>query len=373
MPPYEIASHPQESHVNISLETLNTADTNVDPDLVTIPVIDLSADHGDVIAQIRDAGDRFGAFQAVGHGIAPELIADFEARINRIMTLPREQKVELASPSGHPYRGWRQWPDDFGRLELERYMIARFDDVDEARAAGVAEEHLSIYEHVNVWPADDPELRTVARRYRTELRALTERILGLFTHALGVPEERLKWDGPDATAITINNYPTWTWDDTEEDDDEVKLLLLEHADSNVVTLLMQQGQYEGLQTQHDDGTWHNVPVIPGAFVVLFGGSLARLVNDRWVTGRHRVIAGGTNIRRSTAVFYTPNLGAILAPIPELVGDEGTLHEPAPASAYSETFVEDYLRVFGRPDQREAWRTRTRFVAEVRENPVPVPL
>ena len=65
--------------------------------------------------------------------------------------------------------------------------------------------------------------------------------------------------------------------------------------------------------------------------------------------------------------------AVLAPIPELVGDEGTLHEAPPSSAYSETFVEDYLRVFGRPHQREAWRTRTRFVAEVRENPIPVPL
>jgi flavonol synthase len=80
----------------------------------------------------------------------------------RLLSLPREQKARLASP--HPYRGWRQWPDDFGRLELERFNVAQYDSVAEASAAGVAEEHLGLYAHANVWAADDPGLRGRARR-----------------------------------------------------------------------------------------------------------------------------------------------------------------------------------------------------------------
>jgi hypothetical protein len=38
--------------------------------------------------------------------------------------------------------------------------------------------------------------------------------------------------------LTVNNYPTWTYPDTGNDED--KLLLLEHADSSAVTVLAAQ-------------------------------------------------------------------------------------------------------------------------------------
>ena len=41
-----------------------------------------------------------------------------------------------------------------------------------------------------------------------------------------------------------------------------KLLLLEHADDSAVTVLAQEGDYEGLQIQGPDGGWLGVPVIP---------------------------------------------------------------------------------------------------------------
>ena len=67
--------------------------------------------------------------------------ASGEHTLTNLLGLPRADKAKLTSPTGHPYRGWRQWPDDFGRLELERFMVAQFDDVAEAAAAGIAAEH----------------------------------------------------------------------------------------------------------------------------------------------------------------------------------------------------------------------------------------
>ena len=92
-----------------------------------------------------------------------DLVADLNARAGRLLGLPRAEKAKLASP--HPYRGWRQWPDDFGRLELERFNVAQFDDIEAARAAGVANEHLGLFAHANLWPADDPGLRDAALAY----------------------------------------------------------------------------------------------------------------------------------------------------------------------------------------------------------------
>ncbi len=122
-----------------------------------IPLIDLAAEGGDhaQLDAIRAATEDVGAVQVVNHGVPEELAAGLSARMARLLSLPRAEKARLASP--HPYRGWRQWPDDFGRLELERFNVAQFDDVEAARAAGLAQAHLGLYAHANMWPAEDPE------------------------------------------------------------------------------------------------------------------------------------------------------------------------------------------------------------------------
>ena len=119
-----------------------------------IPVIDLEAAENGDLAQldaVRAATEELGAVQVVNHGVPQDLTADLSARMGRLLSLPRAAKAKLASP--HPYRGWRQWPDDFGRLELERFNVAQFDDIEAARAAGLAEDYLGLYAHANMWPA----------------------------------------------------------------------------------------------------------------------------------------------------------------------------------------------------------------------------
>src|SRR6266700_3823757 len=234
-----------------------------------IPVIDLdAAEAGDrsQLGAVRAATEDLGAVQVVNHGVPQDLAADLSARMDRLLSLPRAEKAKLASP--HPYRGWRQWPDDFGRLELERFNVAQFDDVEAARAAGLAEDYLGLYATAQGLPAD--------------------------AFGLGaLPHLRL----------TVNDYPTWTYPEETADSpsepegrgadwteergtsdegrrrlkaprrravDSDKLLLLEHADDSAVTVLAQQGDYEGLQLQGPDGEWIPIPVIPGALQVLSG-------------------------------------------------------------------------------------------------------
>ena len=101
-----------------------------------IPVIDLraaSAGNTSQLGAVRAATEELGVLQVINHGVPPDLIGDLSARTARLLGLPQAEKAKLASP--HPHRGWRQWPDDFGRLELERFNVARYDDIGSARAA----------------------------------------------------------------------------------------------------------------------------------------------------------------------------------------------------------------------------------------------
>lgn len=316
-----------------------------------IPVIEVGAAEAGDRAQleaVRTATEEFGAVQVVNHGVPQDLVADLSARVGRLLSLPRAEKAKLASP--HPYRGWRQWPDDFGRLELERFMVAQFDDIDAARAAGVAEEHLGLFAHANLWPAGDPGLRDAALAYIEASRGLANRMLGLYAAAQGLPAGSFGLGTLPHLRLTVNDYPTWTYPETAADED--KLLLLEHADDSAVTVLAQQGDYEGLQVEGPAG-WTPVPVVPGALQVFSGKLLARWTGGRLRPGRHRVVAGGTVTRRSMAVFVYPALETVIDGV--RVWD------------HVKNRVPDYLAEYGRPDQVAAWRQGRPYVAELAEH------
>ena len=341
-----------------------------------IPVIDLEATLGGsppagALDEVQAAARQVGIVQVTNHGVDPALIDEFGQRAGRLLALPRDEKAKLASPAGHPYRGWRQWPDDLGRLELERYNVAQFDTPQDARAGGVSEEYLVLYAHPNVWPADDPRLRTVTFSYLDACRRLAERMLELYARVEEVPAGTFRLGSPPHVRLTVNDYPTWSYpddpdgaDDADGADDD-KLLLLEHADDSAVTVLGQAGAYEGLQVQAPDGSWQPVPIVPGALQVLSGTLLTRWTSGRLRPGRHRVIAGGTDTRRSTAVFCYPSLDTVVGPLAPFAGsgppDEGIL-----VWDHVKRRVEDYLEEFGRPDQVAAWREGRPYVAPLAE-------
>jgi len=337
----------------------------------SIPVIDLEAAIAtdaprDLLDAVRTATEEIGIVQVVNHGVPRDLTDDLEQRTGRLLGLPREQKAELASPTGHPYRGWRQWPDDFGRLELERFNVGQFDNTAEAQAAGLSGEYLGLYAHENVWPAGDRALRDLTHRYIAAARGVAERVLGLYAVAQGLPAGTFPVGPLPYLTFTVNDYPTWTYPDSDRDED--KLLLLEHADGSAVTILAQDGDYEGLQIQLPDGGWLPVPIVPGALQVFSGTLLTRWTNGRLRPARHRVVAGGTVTRRSTAVFYYPGLDQVLEPLPQFTepGEE-TDFEPVTTWELVKDSVENYLKVFGRPQQVAAWFEGQRYVAELAEN------
>src|SRR5258706_3927996 len=323
-----------------------------------IPLVDLDPAPGDsapaeVLGEVRAAVEQFGVVQVVHHGVDPGLIDEFSRHAGDLLARPPAEKAGLASPTGHPYRGWRQWPDDFGRLELERFNVAQFDIPEDAKAAGVPEEYLGLYAHGNVWPPDDPGLREVTFRYIEASRRLAERMLGLYARAVGAPAGTFSLGSLPHLRLTVNDYPTWPYPGTADPgdpaagSDEDKLLLLEHADDSALTVLSQAEDYEGLQVQMPDGAWRPVPIVPGALQVFSGMLLTRWSNGRLRPGRHRVVAGGTGTRRSAAGFWYPGLGTGVEPLAPFVGRAGPSALPVLVWDHVEARGESSLEGFGR--------------------------
>jgi len=63
-----------------------------------IPVIDVAAAEAGDRAQleaVRTATEEFGAVQVVSHGVPQDLVADLNARVGRLLSLPRAEKARV--------------------------------------------------------------------------------------------------------------------------------------------------------------------------------------------------------------------------------------------------------------------------------------
>lgn len=280
-----------------------------------IPVVDLqvatrSTAPAHLLSAVKTATESCGVVQVVNHGVSPELLAGFSERTGRIFGLPREQKTELASPTGHPFRGWRQWADDFDRLELERFSVGQFDNVAHARAEGVPDSCLALYDHANVWPAGDPRLHHTAFRYLNAASDVARKVLGLYARAQGLPADTFPSGELPHLSLTVTRYPGASVDGSAPGE----VLLTERADAAAVTVIAQAGDYAPLQVRTKDGGWVPAGNIPGALLVLSGTLLGRWTNGRLRAARHRVVSGGAEGARSTAVSYSPPLDAVVEPL-----------------------------------------------------------
>jgi len=100
--------------------------------------------------------------------------------------------------------------------------------------------------------------------------------------------------------------------------------------------------------------------------VFSGELLTRWTGGRLRAGRHRVVAGGTMTRRSTAVFCYPSLETVVGPVaPFAPGGDGD-YRPVLVWDHVRRRVEDYLADYGRPEQKAAWRDGRPYVAGLSE-------
>lgn len=87
-----------------------------------------------------------------------------------------------------------------------------------------------------------------------------------------------------------------------------------HTDYGMLTILLQD-DVGGLQVEAKDGSWIDVPPVPGSLVVNIGDMLEIWTSGAFEAKPHRVKVSPNKHRLSVAMFYEPGFDCVVSPIP----------------------------------------------------------
>jgi isopenicillin N synthase-like dioxygenase len=123
----------------------------------------------------------------------------------------------------------------------------------------------------------------------------------------------------------------------------------------------------GLQVRLPDGTWADVPYVPGSFAVNSGDMLKRWTNDRFKSTPHRALPPVGRPRYAIPYFMGPHLDTEIACLPTCRGPENPpRHPPITYAAYLDWW---YDANYNAARQRDVVASDQRDVAAARQRDV----
>ncbi|MFJ3228404.1 isopenicillin N synthase family dioxygenase [Streptomyces sp. NPDC086783] len=293
---------------------MTNAATN--PSYQQLPIIDLSAAgrgpqaRALLHAQLHSAAHDVGFFQLVGHGVTEAETSALLGAMRRFFALPEADRLALDNVNSPHFRGYTRTGDE--RTGGSRDWRDQLDIGPErpARAPAPGEPAYWWLEGPNQWPAALPELRTAALAWIDRLSSVAARLLRELLTAIGAPGDFYEpaFGERAHPHLKLVRYPGSAGDGAGQG-------VGAHKDYGFLTLLLQD-EVGGLQVQRGDGLFHDVPPIPGAFVVNLGELLEVATNGYLVATNHRVVSPpGATERFSVPFFYNPRLDARVEPLP----------------------------------------------------------
>ncbi|XP_039786562.1 probable 2-oxoglutarate-dependent dioxygenase At5g05600 isoform X3 [Panicum virgatum] len=230
-----------------------------------IPVVDLSMPDADATSQAVAAACReWGFFQAVNHGVRPELLRRARAAWRGFFRQPAEVRERYAnSPATYEGYGSRLGTAKGGPLDWGDYYFL----------------HLlppSLKSH-DKWPSLPASLRETTEEYGEEVVQLCRRVMRLLSTGLGLEAGRLQaafgGEGCEGACMRVNFYPRCP-------QPELTLGVAAHSDPGGMTMLLVDDHVRGLQVRSPDaaaGEWITVDPVPDAFIVNMGDQIQKSV------------------------------------------------------------------------------------------------
>ncbi|MBN0044983.1 isopenicillin N synthase family oxygenase [Streptomyces actuosus] len=286
------------------------------PSYQQLPIIDLSAaDRGPraralLHAQLHSAAHDVGFFQLIGHGVTDQETTRLTSAGRAFFALPEAERLAIDNLRSPHFRGYTRIGDE--RTEGRQDWRDQLDIGAErpARAPGPDEPPYWWLQGPNQWPAALPRLREAALAWIERLSGVAERLLRELLASIGAPADFYDpafgpWAHPH---LKLVRYPGSAGGGADQG-------VGSHKDYGFLTLLLQD-EVGGLQVQREDGAFHDVPPVPGAFVVNLGELLEVATDGYLLATRHRVVSPPGAVERfSVPFFYNPRLDARIAPLP----------------------------------------------------------
>jgi len=280
-------------------------------DLVSrsVPVIDL--DDNAAVKQIAAACREWGFFQVVNHGVDTDLIDEVWRATRAFFALPVNEKELILRTRENP---WGYYNNELTKNQRDKKEVFDYttDGVD------------PVYHAENRWPGFDARFRTVMEAYGDACTGLSLRLLQAMCSGLGLTPDYLDrlFDPAHTGFIRLNFYPV---QDPLAGREDVECLgvadfgVHHHTDAGALTVLLQD-DVSGLQV-FNQGFWHDVPPVEGAFVINTGDMMQVWSNDYYQAAIHRVLAMEDVDRYSIPFFYNPGADAAISPLPSVVSGE----------------------------------------------------
>jgi isopenicillin N synthase-like dioxygenase len=295
-----------------------------------VPIIDIApfrsgsaAERRAVATAVDEACRQIGFLVIAGHGVPASLVAETEAVSRRFSDLPLAEKMRVKRPAPDVTRGYIPvLAESVGRSRgetapgdiNESFMIGPIDPPATPYFTGPqAGKHFA----ANLWPVAPAALRPVWSEYYRVMTGLAEEVMRLFAVALDLGDADFFADKIDRhiSRLRVRNYPA-----PREPAAPGQLRAGAHTDYGSLTILKTEDRPGGLQVSGPDGTWLDVPIVDGTFIVNIGDLMARWTNDRWVSTLHRVVNPpedqmAASRRQSLVFFHNPNYDALIECLP----------------------------------------------------------
>jgi isopenicillin N synthase-like dioxygenase len=276
-----------------------------------IPVIDVRG-LGGSSADARIGSEFFHAYgqlgfgYVVGHPIDASLIEAVFDQSRAFHALPLERK--LANTVGRDHRGYipfKTSTDVTSSVETvtkpnqsESFMM--IGTIPEGRYLAGSDR----------WP-DLPGFEETMTAYRDAMSSFCFAFIRVIAQALQDDGAMLGSFREPTTWLRLLHYPPQS---PQSPDDEYGSA--PHTDFGAITLLAQD-DVGGLSVKSPDGTWLDVPPMPGAFVMNVGDMLHRWSNGTLRSTPHRVTNRSGRERYSVPFFFDPSVTSTIAPLSSL--------------------------------------------------------
>jgi isopenicillin N synthase-like dioxygenase len=286
-----------------------------------LPVLDVAAfrhadaspEAGRFVAELGRAVHEIGFFYVVGHGIPEQLATDVLAVARRFFALPEEARLAIENVRSPQFRGYTPFGHEHtnGRVDLR-------DQIDigrelPARRLGPDEPAWLRLRGPNLWPAELPELRTLATAWMDHLEQLGQTLLRALALALELPADTFAPAvAPPEVLCKVIRYLTPA-DAPPPGPDGTGQGVGAHRDTGFLSFV-HQDDVGGLQVERD-GRLIDVPPRRGALVVNIGEMFQLVTRGYYKATVHRVVSPPPGVERiSLAYFFNPQLEATLQPV-----------------------------------------------------------
>jgi len=303
------------------------------------PVVDLA--RSGAATALVDALGAHGHAAVLGHGVAPDVIAQMRSTSREFFLLPREQKALVEFDGVGHWRGWQPVMEGgarYGGHERPTELLERLEQ-NLCPSQGGADAP------GNRWPARPEGLRAAWSAYHDGVFALTVRLMTGLASALDADDPDLEaWCGDQWSNLVVNHFPPL---DAAPEPGRVRVA--PHTDHGGLTVLCADdapgglGGPGGLEVRNDAGSWSAVGQPAGAVLVQAGDLLERWSGGRLRATPHRVVnppagIGEAGRRLSIVFFHQPRLDFVVVPV---TGDRDAY--PAVAAGEHVTSRQDAYR------------------------------